>query len=200
MCTFFSAYRTAEAVTPSSGQSIAPLQMPCDVWPQLVLSEPTDAEREDARLARERVLKLEGHQFKVGRKDIDWSCGHHTHQEWKATLLTVSLRLPDLPDSARWQRRAVEVLNVEMMRQVLPDGAQHQRNPNYPQWMIRLFESQWRLARVRPDLGLRISTDTIARMHDYAIACNRPNGTVNSMHDCHGEWEGQHANPAMTAR
>ena len=47
-------------------------QMLCDVWPQLVLSEPTDAEREDARLARDGVLKFEGHQIKVGRKV--WRC------------------------------------------------------------------------------------------------------------------------------
>jgi hypothetical protein len=52
-----------------------------------------------------------------------------------------------------------------------------------------------------PELGLAITTDMISRMHDYAVACTLPNGTITPMHDSRGGLQmGARRNEMMERR
>lgn len=126
------------------------------------------------------------------------------HINWRIanadSLLVSGICLPHLPSAVRWRQFGVRVLNDAWHRQVLPDGAHYERNPSYHAWMTRVMASYWKLARVMPGLGLVMDADGIARMFDYALACTRPNGSLNAMHDCTGERTGSHPNAIREQR
>jgi len=116
------------------------------------------------------------------------------------SLLVNGIRLAHLPAAARWRQFGLRVLNDAWHRQVLPDGVHYERNPSYHLWMARVMADYWKLARVMPELGLVMDTDSVARMFDYALACTRPNGSLNAMHDCQGERTGSHPNEVKRLR
>lgn len=101
-------------------------------------------------------------------------------------FLTCGLVLRSRPESADWRAFAVGILNDAFRRQVLPDGVHIERNPGYHSWMTAVFERCWHLGRAFPDLGLAMTPEVIARMHDYLLASCRPNGELNSLHDSQG--------------
>ncbi len=107
-------------------------------------------------------------------------------------LLSTGLRLSMLPESTAWRTRAVRILNDAYHRQVLPDGAHIERNPSYHTWMTRVFERYWRLGRNMPELGLAMTADVVARMHDYALGSTLPNGDGNRLHDGGGRFTGEY--------
>ncbi len=102
-------------------------------------------------------------------------------------LFTVGLRLAQLPDAPSWKALAVHILNDAFHRQILPDGVHCERNPGYHSWMTDVFEKYWRIKQSRPDLGLAMTTERVAAMHDYWLASTRPNGERNSMNDSAGK-------------
>lgn len=105
-------------------------------------------------------------------------------------FMVCGLVLAHRPEAEAWRRLAVDMLNDAFHRQVLPDGAHSERNPGYHEWMTAVFTRYWRLGRQRPELGLAMEAETIAHMHDYALATKRPNGAYNSFHDCTGAYTG----------
>lgn len=107
-----------------------------------------------------------------------------------AHLLKAGLLLSHHPDSARWRALSVRILNDALWRQIHPDGSHSEHNPHYHVWMTQEWTCLWRLARKRPDLGLRIPSEAVARMWNYALFCNRPNGTENGLHDSRGWFSG----------
>ena len=116
------------------------------------------------------------------------------HHNWRIaqadSLLACGLRLAPMREAEGFRALGVRVLNDAFHRQVLADGAHDERNPGYHQWMNRVFEKYWRLGRKMPDLGLAMDASAIARMHDYALAHTRPNGSLNGIHDSHGRDAG----------
>ncbi len=126
---------------------------------------------------------------------LDFLCGHLAPvHNWRIahadSILTASLRLDGLPAAARWRKVGVGVINDAFRRQVLPDGAHDERNPNYHGWMTRVFEKYWRIGRAMPELGLTVDADTVSLMHDYLLAHTRPNGQLNALHDSTGARTG----------
>jgi hypothetical protein len=107
-----------------------------------------------------------------------------------ANLLKAGLLLDTLPQSAGWRRLAVSVLNDAVNRQVNADGSHRERNPHYHVWMTQEITVLWRMGQAFPELGLRIPAERVAAMWDYALFCNRPNGTENGLHDSRGWYEG----------
>ena len=105
-------------------------------------------------------------------------------------LMLTSCRLPFRDEAGGWRDAAVPILNDAYHRQFLPDGVHYERTPNYHTWMTYVMTGYWRLATKRPELGLVMATDQIARMWDYALATTRPNGSFNGLHDCHGKTTG----------
>ena len=119
--------------------------------------------------------RLDGGNWRIAQADAFLTCG---------------LILRRLPDAAAWRVFAAEILNDTFRRQVFPDGAHVECNPSYHEWMTSIFERCWRLGRAFPELGIAVTADVLARMHDYALACRRPNGERNGMHDCQGAETG----------
>ena len=123
------------------------------------------------------------------------------------SLMTAGLILAFDPRSARWIEAGVRILNEAVMRQVLSDGVHIERNPDYHTWMTVIFEKYWSLGKNRPELGLAVTTDVVARMHDYFLACRKPNGQLNGLHDSNGRavakraenWSQTRANFRMRA-
>lgn len=103
-------------------------------------------------------------------------------------LICGSLRLADHPDAPTWRKLGVDILNEAVIRQILPDGAHVERTPDYHHWMTRVFFRYWQLAQAQPMLGLQIPTNTLARMMDYSIASNRPNGSPAGINDDRGPF------------
>ncbi|MHB0938083.1 MAG: heparinase II/III family protein [Armatimonadota bacterium] len=116
------------------------------------------------------------------------------------SLLVSGIRLAQLPVAEGWRRFGARVINDAWHRQLLPDGAHYERNPSYHGWMARVMTSYRQLARAMPELGLMMDAEAIARMYDYALACTRPNGSLNAMHDCQGERSGSRPNDALRQR
>jgi hypothetical protein len=107
-----------------------------------------------------------------------------------ANLLKISLLLDVLPQAPHWQGVAVRALNDALHRQINPDGSHRERNPHYHIWMTQEFTVLWRMARALPELGLRVPTERVAALWDYALYCQRPNGTENGLHDSRGWFSG----------
>jgi hypothetical protein len=105
-------------------------------------------------------------------------------------LLAAGLKLSFLPEAAAWREFGVAVLNDAWHRQVLPQGCHAERNPSYHGWMTRVMTAYCNLGRALPELGLVMEPRRVARMWDYALACIRPNGAFNALHDCTGERMG----------
>jgi len=126
------------------------------------------------------------------------------HINWRIanadSLLVSGIRLAHLPGAECWRQFGLQVINDAWHRQVLPDGAHCERNPGYHGWMTRVMADYWKLARIMPELGLVMDADGVARMFDYALACTRPNGSLNAMHDCQGERTGSQPNEALRRR
>ena len=117
-----------------------------------------------------------------------------------ANLLKAGLLLYPIPESAAWRSLAVRVLNDAANRQINADGSHRERNPHYHVWMTQEFTVLWHMSVALPDLGLRIPPERVAAMWDYALFCNRPNGTENGLHDSRGWSEGGRPDRERPAR
>ena len=120
------------------------------------------------------------------RWQIDWLAANPSrHYNWRIAnldcLLTQALFLPDRLGAHR--AFAAEGLNVAFGAQILPDGAHVERSAGYNNWMCRVFLTYWRLARRRPELGLRFEDAKIARMDAYRLHLTRPNGASCRFND-----------------
>lgn len=109
-------------------------------------------------------------------------------------FVCASLRLADHPDAMQWRTLGVDILNEAVIRQILPDGAHIERTPDYHHWMTRVFFRYWQLAQAQPSLGLQIPTAALARMMDYSLASNRPNGSPSGINDDRGPFSDVNAN------
>lgn len=98
-------------------------------------------------------------------------------------FLWAGLRLTFLPEAEGWRALGARILNDAFHRQVLPDGVHVERNPNYHGWMRDVMERLWELGEKMPELGLAITADAVARMHDYGLAATNPNGFLSPLHD-----------------
>lgn len=109
-----------------------------------------------------------------------------THGNWRIsqldTLLTTSIILPDFVDH---QQFAVRNLNEAFHRQIHEDGSHEEHNPSYHSWMCNVFTDLWRLAKARPELGLHMDTEHMARMWDYSLFSTSPDGAQIALHDGH---------------
>jgi len=105
-------------------------------------------------------------------------------------LLLVGLYLPMLGDAAAWRRTGVRLLNDAWFRQFLPDGAHIERNPVYHGGMAGTFTDLYRLQQALPELGLAMTRDRLAAMHDFALACVKPNGYLCGIHDSQSDFTG----------
>lgn len=100
-------------------------------------------------------------------------------------LLFCSLVVPGLEE---FQPFAVRHLNEAFYRQIHDDGSHEEHNPSYHGWMCRLFTNMWRLGDARPELGLSIDAERVARMWDYAVCSTAPDGGSCGLHDS-APWE-----------
>ncbi len=115
-------------------------------------------------------------------------------------FLLCGIRLDPLPDTAEWRRFGVNIINDAAHRQILPDGAHIERTPSYHGGETQRMTHLWRLGQVIPELGLAITAEAVARMHDYALASTLPHGVCNPLHDSGGPRDGQRDNTALRAR
>ena len=115
-------------------------------------------------------------------------------------LLESGLRLDFLPQAAGWLEFAVGVINDAFRRNVLPDGASLERDAHYHNWMKNLYSKCYFAGISDPKLGIAIPLETLAKMHDFAVAGRRPNGAENGLHDGSAHWEGSHGDAAQQAR
>ncbi|MFW6456916.1 MAG: alginate lyase family protein, partial [Planctomycetota bacterium] len=101
-------------------------------------------------------------------------------------LLYCALIVPGLDN---YQSFAVRHLNEAFHRQIHEDGSHEEHNPaSYHRWMCRLFTNLWRLSQARPDLGLHLDSERVARMWDYAFCASAPDGGSCGLHDG-GHWQ-----------
>lgn len=110
-------------------------------------------------------------------QDINWRIANAD------SLVTAGLLLAPDPRADRFRSFGIQVLRDAFRRQVLPDGAHYERNPSYHHWMASVVRTYWELDTALK-LGLDIRVDTVARMHDYSLACTAPDGGWNALHDC----------------
>jgi hypothetical protein len=66
--------------------------------------------------------------------------------------------------------------------------------------MADVFERYWQLGRAMPRLGLVMTADAVARMHDYSLGATRPSGHPNALHDGTGRRTGSVPNGALRRR
>ncbi len=117
---------------------------------------------------------------------IEFLSGHLSGSgNWRISqldcILFCSLVLPGLEE---YREQAVRGLNEGAHRQIEEDGSHVEHNPSsYHQWMCRSFTDLWRLGRARPELGLRLETERVGRMWDYAVCSAAPDGGSSGMHD-----------------
>ena len=115
-------------------------------------------------------------------------------------LLEASLRLAFLPQAGAWRELAVSVINDAFRRNVLPDGASLERDAHYHNWMKDLYSKCYFAGQADPALGIAIPLETLARMHDFALAGRRPNGSENGLNDGNAHWEGAHGDAMLQVR
>lgn len=115
-------------------------------------------------------------------------------------LLESGARLEFLPEAAGWLEFAVGVINDAFRRNVLPDGASLERDAHYHNWMKDLYTKCYFAGQGDPKLGIAIPLETLAKMHDFAVAGRRPNGAENGLHDGSAHWEGAHGDAVWRQR
>jgi hypothetical protein len=78
---------------------------------------------------------------------------------------------------------AVRMLNECFHRQMNADGVHQEHCPSYHGWMCSVMTDYWRLARARPELGLRIDTERLIRAWDYRVCSTLPDGGCSALND-----------------
>lgn len=115
-------------------------------------------------------------------------------------LLEAGFRLAFLPEADSWLKVAVGVINDAFRRNVLPDGASLERDAHYHNWMKALYTKCYYAGLADPELGIAIPLERLAKMHDFAVAGRRPNGSENGLHDGSAHWEGSHGDAVWRQR
>lgn len=113
-------------------------------------------------------------------------------------LFSQALRLPER--FGGHLAAAAEGLNVEFAAQILPDGAHVERSGGYHDWMSGVFLAAWRVARKRPELGLRLADERIAAMHAYTLHHAKPNGALCGFNDAGARFRTDQAGRAALER
>lgn len=102
-------------------------------------------------------------------------------------LVTESIRLDFLPDAKRWREVGLPALNDCFHRQFHPDGASIEATAWYHYICMNMALRFWRLAKARPDLGLRpLTPEHLGRTMDYNVALVEPAGQQTRIGDCIG--------------
>lgn len=111
----------------------------------------------------------------------------NTHLTGEALgLFYLGTLLPELPESRRWQRRAVAVFAAEMARQVRPDGVYFEQATWYHRYTADFLVHLLLLAERNGIPGCEQHGGVLDSMLDHVLALTRPDGTVPLMGDDDG--------------
>ena len=98
-------------------------------------------------------------------------------------LLRAALLLEFLPEAKPLLELAARVLEDACHRQIMPDGSHLEATPHYQFCAMGDILTALRWARLKPELGMRISPELVASLYDYLVAATRPTGWVASIGD-----------------
>jgi len=113
-------------------------------------------------------------------------------------LVELALVLPEFADAALWRERGFEVLEAEMTRRVLPDGAWEEATPGYHGWVAH---SCCELAALTKLNGVDLPDSVLSRfraMYDWLLLISKPNGHSPMLGDANdGSIAGRMAEAAL---
>lgn len=101
-------------------------------------------------------------------------------------LMSNALRIPE--KFGHHLQFAVENLNAELAGQFTPDGVHIERSGGYHDWMCEVYVKLWRLSRRRPDTGLKIDGEKVARIHSYSLQRIKPNSAGCAFNDASSQF------------
>lgn len=80
---------------------------------------------------KEFLVLVEGHASLIARRlSVHSSAGNHTLAE-AVSLLYAALLLPEMQASKEWRAKAIDIINSEVPRQILPDGSSYEATSWY---------------------------------------------------------------------
>lgn len=113
-------------------------------------------------------------------------------------LVELALVLPEFADAALWRERGFEVLEAEMTRRVLPDGAWEEATPGYHGWVAH---SCCELAALTKLNGVDLPDSVLSRfraMYNWLLLISKPNGHSPMLGDANdGSIAGRMAEAAL---
>ncbi|MCK5803831.1 MAG: alginate lyase family protein [Lentisphaeria bacterium] len=98
-------------------------------------------------------------------------------------LATLAMLLPEFRGSEAWLKRGLEVLDTELRRRVLPDGAWEEATPGYHSGVAHSCLGFSVLAQ-RNDIALPVGFEARFRsMYDWLLKITKPNGHMPMLGD-----------------
>jgi len=124
--------------------------------------------------------------------------GHATHlfhykgyrNNWlvveSSVLYVLGSIFPEFKDSAAWCKEGLARLEVELERQVFPDGADWEFSPSYHMMAVQGFLDVYEAAQLNGKPLPPIFSERLPKTFDYIAGCTRPDGTLPSFNDSLG--------------
>ena len=153
-------------------------------WPQLfehLIDDPLLTRELFARL----VISLHAHGEALAKvSPVLWPRADHNHFTHEALgLLSVSVLLPELKESAAWRDQAVDELVRCANAQYVADGGQNEGSPNYHDLSLYWYSVAFSLAKEAKIAFPASTVDHLRRAIDYVQYATRPNGLVVPLGD-----------------
>ena len=91
-------------------------------------------------------------------------------------LVELAMLLPEFTDSGLWRERGFEILESEMARRVLPDGAWEEVTPGYHGWVAHSCCELAVLAKLNDVPMPELVRTRFRAMFDWLLKTSKPNG------------------------
>ena len=123
--------------------------------------------------------------LEIGSKNGRLVAGNHLISNYSA-LACIGLILSDTPSSKEWISIGMRGLNIEIERQVLPDGLHYESSLHYHKFVLETLLITGILAE---NFGISLSSnykESVSKMCDAVVVLTRPDGQLPMIGDADG--------------
>lgn len=101
-------------------------------------------------------------------------------------LYMLGTLFPEFKRAEAWRTEGLARLEVEVARQIYPDGADWELSPDYHMMVARAFLEVYELAQLNGQPLPPLFSERLPKTFDYIAGLTRPDGTLPSLNDSHG--------------
>lgn len=148
-----------------------------------------------------RIVNWVKYFYQVQRVESEWLDHLATQADWLASRVEWHLLGNHLLANAKalvfagfyfegiraqtWQEKGMRILEEQIPRQILPDGAQEERSPMYQMLVLEDVLDLMQLGRRCPDLGARVQKwrGIAEKMLAWLLAMTHPDGRISFFND-----------------